>query len=119
MSTQPVRLVIVDDVEMVRFSLAFGFGVFPDLQVVGEAADVASAVNICRDLCPDIVLMDLVLPGNGLNAICEMRCFCPSVRTVLLSAFVDDDIQPLAKAAGVSAVFSKEVTMDTPRGCHP
>jgi DNA-binding NarL/FixJ family response regulator len=60
-----MRVVIVDDHAMVRSSLRFAMLDAQDIEVVGEAADGEEALRVCRDLHPDVVLLDLRLPGDG------------------------------------------------------
>ena len=84
----PARVLLVDDHELAREALCSIFGREPDLQVVGEAADGEEAVVLVRRLRPDLVLMDVRMPGtDGLAATRTIRAEVPATRVLLLTTY--------------------------------
>ena len=76
-----IRLLLVDDHEVVRLGLRAVFANVPDVQVVGEAGDGAEAIRLARRVRPDVVLLDIRLPdGSGVEVCREIRAFRPDVR---------------------------------------
>lgn len=101
--TQPIRLVIVDDHNMVRKGLVVLLEDFEDLIVIAEAGDGELAVDICRRECPDVVLMDMIMPRmGGIAATNLIRESCPDTQVVALTSFSDeDDVQNMLKAGAI------------------
>ena len=86
-----VRVLIADDHEVVRHGLRNFLSVDPDLEIVGEAADGAEAVRLARELRPDVVLMDLVMPVmDGLAATRIIRAELPETEVIALTSVVED-----------------------------
>ncbi|MBP2017369.1 NarL family two-component system response regulator LiaR [Symbiobacterium terraclitae] len=84
----PIRVLICDDHFMVRQGLATYFGLQDDFEVVGEAADGRKAVEMVRQLKPDVVLMDLMMPElDGLSALRELKG--TGARVIILTSFLD------------------------------
>ncbi|MEV4114186.1 response regulator transcription factor [Nonomuraea sp. NPDC049695] len=101
----PVRLLIADDHPIVRDGLRAALGGEPDLEIVGEAADGEQAVRLAAELQPDIVLMDLRMPGmDGVTAIRRLRGTGP--RVLVLTTF-DTDVLP-ALEAGATGYLLKD-----------
>ena len=87
-----VRVVIVDDHDVLRAGLSTVLGLDPDIEVVGEAADGTTAVQKARDLQPDVVLMDVQMPGgDGITATARIRRDCANTRVLVLTTFDIDD----------------------------
>ncbi len=85
MTTEPIRVMIVDDHGMVRFGLRGYIETIPSMSVVGEAGSGEEAIELLKTLDVDIVLMDLVLPGmSGAQAIQHMRDCFPRVRVIVI-----------------------------------
>jgi two-component system response regulator NreC len=96
-----VRLLIVDDHALVRSGLRALLEAQPDFVVVGEAADGAAAVEQAHRLAPDLVVMDLTMPGRGgINATEDLRRECPGVKVVVLTMHDDEAYIRLARLAG-------------------
>jgi DNA-binding NarL/FixJ family response regulator len=102
-----IRLLIVDDHPIVRDGLRGVFAAEPDLEVIGEAANGAEAVD--RAGQADVVLMDLRMPGmGGVEAITRLRETCPDVRVLVLTTFdTDSDVLP-AIEAGATGYLLKD-----------
>ncbi|MEV8440048.1 response regulator transcription factor [Actinosynnema sp. NPDC051121] len=105
-----IRVVIVDDHPVVRDGLRGMLASAGDVDVVGEAADGAEAVTVVRALRPDVVLMDLRMPGvDGVTAIERLRG-CPTRVLVLTTYDTDSDVLPAIKAGATGYLLK-----DTPR----
>jgi len=79
--------------------------------VVGEAENGADAVQLCKKSLPDIVLMDIGLPGmNGIEATTELLRHCPGVKVIILSMFDDENSVPFADAVELGHVLAEEPT---------
>ncbi len=105
-----IRVLIVDDHAVVRQGLRAFLRLQPDLEVVGETADGATATTLALDLQPDVVLMDLVMPGGGgIDAIRTLHAAAPMVRVLVLSSYVDDAQVFAAMHAGARGYLLKDV----------
>jgi DNA-binding NarL/FixJ family response regulator len=103
-----IRVVIVDDHRLVRQGLEAVLGSAADVAVVGQAADGRDAVQVVADTEPDVVLMDLQLPGlSGLEATGEILRARPDTAVVVLTMFEDDDTVHAAIAAGAVGYLLK------------
>lgn len=112
MST-PIRILIVDDHNMVRKGLAVLLEEFDDLSVVGEAGDGELAIDICRELKPDIVLMDMIMPRmDGVTATQHIREVCPGTQVIALTSFNDEANVQAALKAGAIGYMMKNVSGD-------
>ena len=104
-----IRVLITDDHAMLRAGLHTWLDSEPDLQVVGEAADGIEAVRLARELGPDVVLMDISLPGpgGGIGATRQLKEQLPDVRVLILSVHEDEDLLREAMRAGASGYLVK------------
>lgn len=104
-----IRIMVVDDHEMVRAGLRSLLGRAPDMQVVAEAGDVAEAVATACAVSPDVVLMDLRLPdGSGVDA-CREILSSVATRVLFLTSFEDDVACLSAVMSGASGYFLKDI----------
>lgn len=111
--SRPVRVVIVDDHAMVRSGLAAFLTVFRDVELVGEAASGEEALDLCARLQPDVVLMDLVMPGmDGVAATCAIREQCPRTQVIVLTSFGELARVRAALEAGAISYLLKNVSAD-------
>ncbi|GAA3155204.1 response regulator transcription factor [Planomonospora alba] len=109
MPEHPLRLMIVDDHPVVRDGLRGMFDGVPDITVVAEAADGHQALALARAERPDVVLMDLRMPGlDGVGAIERLRADHPRVRVVVLTTYDADADVSRALAAGVAGYLLKD-----------
>ena len=110
---QPVRVMIVDDHEIVRRGIAELLASHHDLLVVAEASTVAEARRRMGLVHPDLLLVDLQLPdGTGLDVISAAATAAPQARSVVLTSFGDDDAVAAALEAGAHAFVLKSVRGD-------
>lgn len=106
-----VRVLIVDDHPVVRFGLAAIISLQPDMVVIGEAGSGEEACRICLEEAPDVVLMDLRLPGlSGVQAIRTIRATMPSVRFIVLTTYDGDEDIRRALDAGAQAYLLKAMS---------
>ena len=113
MSGTPVRVLLVDDQALFREALAVLLGVRAEIEVVGEAADGAAALERSAALQPDVVLMDLHMPVlDGIAATRRLRVEQPGVRVLALTTFDDDEDVFAALRAGAVGYLLKDVTSD-------
>ncbi len=118
-----IRVLLVDDTDMVRRALRLTLTIEPDLAVIGEAADGECAVALARELQPDIILMDLELPGmNGIEATKQIRAASTASAVIMLTAFGGDEARTDAAQAGIALFLEKGDNLDdlaeTIRGIH-
>jgi NarL family two-component system response regulator LiaR len=112
-TTQPIRVLLVDDHTMVRRGLATFLKVFDDLQMVGEAENGADAIQRCAEIRPDVVLMDMVMPGmDGVSATRAIRQQFPQVQVIALTSFKEGELIKKALEAGAIAYLLKDVSAD-------
>ncbi|GAB4481141.1 MAG: response regulator transcription factor [Anaerolineae bacterium] len=108
-----IRVLIVDDHEMVRQGLALALESFDDLEMVGEAKNGVEAVEFCTRLCPDVVLMDLQMPEmDGVVATRKILDLCPDTHIVALTSFKDNRLVLSALKAGASGYILKDTSVD-------
>jgi DNA-binding NarL/FixJ family response regulator len=113
MSGPPVRVLLVDDQALFREALATLLEVRPEIEVVGEAADGAQALDRAAGLRPDVVLMDLHMPVlDGIAAARRLRVEQPDVRVLALTTFDDDEDVFAALRAGAVGYLLKDVSGD-------
>jgi NarL family two-component system response regulator LiaR len=110
-SENPIRVLITDDHALVRTGLKFFLAAFDDLELVGEGASGQEAVQLCSELHPDVVLMDLLMPGmNGATAIRTIHTAWPQVRVIALTNFQEPELVQKALQAGAIGYLLKNVT---------
>ncbi len=105
-----IRIVIADDHDLLREGIRALLAPTEDILVVGEAADGAAAVELCSKLDPDVVLMDIAMPGlGGLEATLELRRTCPRCRVLVLTQYGDREYVRRFLKAGVAGFVLKKV----------
>ena len=107
--TVPIRLLIADDHPVVRDGLSGMFAPDPDFEVVGEASDGAEAIRLAQALKPDVILMDLRMPGmDGVAAITEIARQAIPVRVLVLTTYDTDSYVLPAIEAGATGYLLKD-----------
>lgn len=106
-----IRVMIVDDHTVVRSGLGAFLAVMPDLELVGEAENGAEAVQRCTLLQPDVILMDLMMPGlDGVAATRQIRARHPAIQVIALTSFQENTLVHNALQAGAVGYLMKNVT---------
>lgn len=115
--TEPIRVLIADDEPSVRDLLSVELGLEPDLTVVGLASDGPEAIDLARRLRPDVVVMDVRMPGcSGIAATRVIKESVPRVRVVMLTNSSDEQDISQSMLAGASRCLLKVgSTSDLPR----
>ena len=111
--SNPIRVMLVDDHAVVRSGLSAFLLAFDDLELVAEAGGGEEAVRLCERLGPDVVLMDLVMPGmDGAAATRAIRERCPQIQIIALTSFKEKELVQGALEAGAIGYLLKNVTAD-------
>jgi NarL family two-component system response regulator LiaR len=111
--SQSIRVMLVDDHTMVRRGLATFLKVFDDLQLAGEAESGEAAIHLCAELKPDVILMDMVMPGmDGATATRLIRQRFPQVQILALTSFKEGALIKNALEAGAIGYLLKDVSAD-------
>ncbi len=110
----PIRILIADDHLIIRQGLRLILETEEGFELIGEAADGAEALRLCRELRPDVVLMDLRMPGmDGLTAIGHLQSELPEVAVVILTTYNEDDLMLSGLRAGARGYLLKDVDRQT------
>lgn len=105
-----LRVLLVDDHEVVRMGLRLVLEEVPGVRLIAEAGSADEALLCCQQLQPDVVIMDIRLPGrSGIQACREITQRWSSIRVVMLSSFIDDNLLAEAIEAGASGYVTKNV----------
>ena len=109
----PISVVLVDDHEIVRNGVRAYLNTMPDFQVIGEASSGEEALQVVSELIPDIVLLDLILPGmDGVETTRRIKKLSPRTQVVVLTSYHEDvHIFPALKAGAISYIL-KDMKMD-------
>ena len=105
-----IHVVIIDDHPLFRDGVAQTLATAPDIEIVGQGASADDAVRLTRDLLPDILLLDITIPGGGLSAAQTVATACPVTKIVMLTASEDEDNLTSALRAGAKAYILKGVS---------
>ena len=109
----PIRVLLVDDHAMVRRGMRDFLSLHDDLEIVGEAADGAAAIEQAAALRPDVVVMDLLMPGvDGIDATARIKAADPDVEIVAITSFVEEARIVAALEAGASGFLLKDAEAD-------
>jgi|SRR5262245_1209144 len=110
----PVRVALVEDNQVFREALELLLGLRGEIEVVGAVEDGTQVVDLCRELDPDVVVMDYRLPAlDGVQATKALRAACPDVAVVCLTASANMREVDALFAAGAVACLTKDEHLDT------
>lgn len=111
--TEPITILIVDDHEVVRKGVRSYLETLPDFKVLGEASSGEKGVSMVADLIPDIVLLDLIMPGmDGVETTRKIKKISPRTQVVVLTSYHEDvHIFPALKAGAISYIL-KDMKME-------
>ena len=117
---KPLRVVLADDHTLVRVGIRALLKNLATIQVVAEASDGAQAVELAKTHRPDVVLMDVIMPGlSGLEATVQLTHDVPEVKVVILSVYADEAYVVQALSAGAAGYLLKDVTsVELERAVH-
>ena len=109
-----IRVAVVDDHQVARHGLHSFLKAFSDLEVVGEAASGEEALHKIEEWMPDVMVMDLLMPGglNGIETIKQVRALLPSTRIVALTSSTDDALVGAALRAGAIGYVRKDADLE-------
>ncbi|MFE7512842.1 response regulator [Streptomyces sp. NPDC057540] len=117
MADKPIRVLLVDDHQVVRRGLRTFLEVQDDIEVVGEASDGAEGVARAEELRPDVVLMDVKMPGtDGIEALKRLRALANPARVLIVTSFTEQRTVVPALRAGASGYVYKDVDPDALAG---
>ncbi len=109
--TETIKVLIIDDHAMVRRGLSTFLKVRPELELVGEGSSGEEALQLCQALQPDVVLMDLKMPGmDGVTATRTITEKHPNIRVIVLTSFHEEDLVRKALGAGAISYLLKNVS---------
>ncbi len=119
-NSRPIRVLIVDDHAVVRSGLAAFLSVSDELELVGQAENGLEAVRLCEAEHPDVVLMDLVMPGmDGVAATRAIRGRFPEIQVIALTSFPEDNlVQDVLRAGALSYLLKNVGADDLARAIH-
>ncbi len=110
---QTIRVMLVDDHNVVRSGMATFLKAYDDLELVGEAKNGLEAVNLCRKKKPDVILMDLMMPEmDGIAATRAILAEYPEIKIIAMTSFEDEQLVQGVLAAGAISYLIKNVTSD-------
>jgi two-component system, NarL family, response regulator LiaR len=111
--SEPIRIMLVDDHSVVRLGLKAYFDTIPDIEVVADAGSGEEAVRVVEECEPEVILMDLIMPGmDGVEATRQVKRVCPKCQVIILTSYHEDEhIFPAIKAGALSYVL-KDIDPD-------
>lgn len=108
---EKISVLIVDDHDMVRKGLTVLLEGFEDIAIVGDVGDGELAVEYCQRACPDVILMDMIMPRlGGIEATKRIRDMCSSTQIIVLTSFSDEDSVETMLHAGAIGYLMKDVS---------
>ncbi len=109
--TNEIRVIVVDDHDMVRKGIAAYLKGAPDIRLVGEAGEGVRALQLCAELSPDVVLLDLIMPRmDGMETLKNIRAKHPAIKVLILTSFQERDQVQEALKLGAAGYLLKNVS---------
>ena len=109
-STDRIRIAVVDDHPMLREGVIHTLSQEPDFEIVGQGGNAADAIAIARDELPDLMLLDVSMPGGGVEAVRAIASACPVVKLAMLTVAQDEDTVSAALQAGARGYILKGIS---------
>lgn len=111
--TKTIRVIIADDHDMLRSGLSVFVETCQDIELVGEAANGSEAIQLCSQVQPDVILMDLLMPEmDGITATRLIRQQFPDVKVIALTSYTDEALVQAALNAGAISYLLKSISID-------
>lgn len=110
-----IRVITVDDHDIILQGLSAGLSLFDDIDLAAQTSTAEDAVKLCRELKPDVLVLDLLLPTSnlsGIDVIREVQVNAPATRVIVLTNYSDSDFVCAALQAGAISYILKNVTID-------
>ena len=108
-----IRVMTVDDHEIMQNGIRFVLLAFDDLKLVGEARRGEDAVELCQEVNPDVILLDMMMPGmDGVQTLIAIKDVCPEIRVLILTSFHDRDLVRRAMKAGAIGYLLKDASKE-------
>ena len=107
---EPITIIVADDHPLFRDGVIRTLSAAPDIEVLGEAEDARTALEQTCRFMPDVVLLDVSMPGGGLQAAKDLAAVCPVVRIVMLTVSADEETVQEALKVGASGYVLKGVS---------
>jgi two-component system nitrate/nitrite response regulator NarL len=108
--SEKIRIAVIDDHPMLRAGVTHTLKAEPDFEVVGEGGTANDAIRIARDELPDIMLLDVSLPGGGIEAAQAIASACPVVKVVMLTVLQNEESVSAALQAGARGYILKGIS---------
>jgi two-component system nitrate/nitrite response regulator NarL len=108
--SEKIRIAVIDDHPMLRSGVTHTLKAEPDFEVVGEGGSASDALRIARDELPDIMLLDVSLPGGGIEAAQAIASACPVVKVVMLTVLQNEESVSAALQAGARGYILKGIS---------
>ncbi|MDQ6670635.1 MAG: response regulator transcription factor [Chloroflexota bacterium] len=105
-----IRVVVADDHPLFREGVVTSLQSMQDIQVVGQAANAEDALRLAREELPDLALLDVTMPGGGIQAAAKIATACPATKVVMLTVSEDEDDLLAAMKAGAKGYLLKGVS---------
>jgi NarL family two-component system response regulator LiaR len=111
--SSPIRVMVVDDHEMIRHTLAMSLLTYDEFELVGQADNGTRAVDLCSQLQPQVIIMDLLMPVmDGVAATRLIHQRWPQIKIIVLSSFKDEPLARTALEVGASRYLLKNVSTE-------
>ncbi|MFN8376715.1 MAG: response regulator transcription factor [Anaerolineae bacterium] len=108
-----IRVLVVDDHKYVRYGLKIALGIFDAIEFIGEASNGLEAIDLCNQLRPDVVLMDLSMPEmDGISATRQIHQMHPEIRIIALTAAAEERLIETVLRAGAAGFLMKNSSVD-------
>lgn len=106
---EKIRIIVIDDHPLFREGVSYTLQAQPDFMVVAQGESLDDAVRLARECMPDVMLLDLNIPGGGINAAAAITAAAPAVKVIMLTASTDEDDLAAAMRAGAKGYILKGV----------